>query len=238
MPLRFLILLLIFSLGAVGGIWAQAFLLPSLAANPVSQNWQFIKDWNARTQVIAPVQQVTIQENKGIERTIQKVQDTVVPVQSGGQRTGSGLVFTSDGLILTLSTLVPQGFKITVYQNGEALPATILKRDVLNNLALLKIEKTGLQTTGFVGNGGVSLGERVVLLSKALGKEGVETTVNQGIVKNIEDNTFATSMLETVAVSGALLFTLEERVAGLAFVDSRGTVHAISSFVLRTFLGL
>jgi hypothetical protein len=60
MTKRILTLLLLFLIGAVGGLWSQAFLLPSLAANPTFSNWQFLRDWNARTQVIAPVEQIFI----------------------------------------------------------------------------------------------------------------------------------------------------------------------------------
>jgi hypothetical protein len=41
-----------FSVGAAGGMWAQAFLLPAMASNPAFAQLQFIKDWNARTQIV------------------------------------------------------------------------------------------------------------------------------------------------------------------------------------------
>ena len=105
MPKRILLLLLLFLTGVAGGLWSQAFLLPSLAANPAFADWQFLKDWNARTQVIAPVEQIFIRENKAVEKTIQQVKGTVVALKSAGARPGSGLVYTSDGLIITLSSL-------------------------------------------------------------------------------------------------------------------------------------
>ena len=119
MTRRILLFLLLFLAGAAGGLWSQAFLLPSLAANPAFADWQFLKDWNARTQIIAPVEQIFVRENEAIERTIQEVKNTVVALKSSGTRAGSGLVYTSDGLVVTLSSLVPTGFKIMNMENVE-----------------------------------------------------------------------------------------------------------------------
>lgn len=239
MAKRILIILLLFLAGAAGGLWAQAFLLPSLAANPAFAHWQFLQDWNARTQVVAPVEQIFVRENDAIQNTIDRVQGTVVGIKSSGARAGSGLVYTSDGLIVTLSSLVPAGWRITVYPEGkDPLLAQILKRDVKNNLALLKIEDGELKTTGFVDNGGVLLGEQVVLLAKVIeGKESV-ALVNIGIVKKIGEDSLATSMVERENVDGSPVFDIEGRVVGLVDADFQGNIFVISSSVLRTFLGL
>lgn len=239
MPRRVLILLLLFLVGAAGGLWSQVFLLPSLAANPAFQNWRFLKDWNARTQVIAPVEQIFVRENKATERTVQKIKGAVVAVKSAGAKAGSGLVYTSDGLIVTLSSLVPAGWKVTVYPEGkDSLRAQVLKRDLVNNLALLKIEETGLQTSGFVGNGGVELAERVILLGKLIEAKESVVFVNVGIVKRVEENSLTTSIVEQENVDGAPLFDVEGRVAGLVDADFQGNIFAIPSSVLRVFLGL
>ena len=239
MTKRVLLLLLLFLAGASGGLWAQAFLLPSLAANPAFAEWQFLKDWNARTQVIAPVEQIFIRENKAIEKTIQEVKNTVVALKSSGARAGSGLVYTSDGLIVTLSSLVPAGWKITIYPEGQdPLEAQVLKRDVKNNLVLLKIENTGLKTAGFTGNGGVKLGERVVLLAKIIEKDEATLIVNMGIIKKVKEDSLATSIVEQENVDGAPLFNVEGRVAGLADADLQGNIFIVPSSMLRTFLGL
>jgi len=239
MPRRILILLLLFLLGALGGLWSQAFLLPSLAANPAFQNWQFLKDWNARTQVIAPVEQIFVRENKAIERTVQEIKGTVVAVKSAGAKAGSGFVYTSDGLIVTLSSLVPAGWKVIVYPEGkDPLRAQVLKRDLVNNIALLKIEETGLQTSGFVGNGGVKLAERVILLAKIIEAKESVIFVNLGVIKKVQEDSLTTSIVERANIDGAPLFDVEGRVAGLADADFQGNVSAIPSSVLRTFLGL
>ncbi|MDA1337405.1 MAG: serine protease [bacterium] len=239
MPKQILIFLLLFLIGAGGGLWAQAFLLPSLSANTSFASWQFLKDWNARIQVIAPVEQIFVRENEAIEKTINIVQDTVVAIKSSGARAGSGLVYTLDGLIVTLSSLVPAGFKVTVHSEGkDPLPAQILKRDVANNLALLKIEDTGLKTTGFIENGGVNLGERVILLAKVIEDKKSTVIVNTGVIKRIKENALVTSIVEKENVDGSPVFDIEGRVVGLVDADLQGNIFVIPSSTLRTFLGL
>jgi S1-C subfamily serine protease len=141
-------------------------------------------------------------------------------------------------LIVTLASLVPAGYKVAVYENADAFPAQVLKRDVALNLALLKIEKTGLQTAGFVGNGGVALGERLILVAKLVKKEQAVSFVNQGSVKKVGEGSIATSISERENVDGAPLFDVEGRVAGLADADFQGNIFAIPASVLRVFLGL
>lgn len=239
MASKILISLLVFCLGAAGGIWAQAFLLPAMAANPAFQNWQFLKDWSARVQVVAPVHEIYVRENEAVERAVQKGKGTVVAVESGSGRKGSGLVYTSDGLVVTTSYLVPQGYRVTVYpENQDPLQAQVLKRDATNNLALLKIEETGLQTSGFVSNGGVSLGARVVLVAKLVDGEEVSLFVNQGSIKQIQEDRMITSILERTGVDGAPLFDVEGRVVGLADSDFQGNIFAVPASTLRSFLGL
>ncbi|MDP2734927.1 MAG: serine protease [bacterium] len=239
MASKILTFVLVFCLGAAGGIWSQAFLLPAMAANPALQNWQFIKDWSARVQVVAPVHEIFVRENQAIEQVVQRAKGTVVGIESGIGRRGSGLVYTSDGLIVTTSYLVPQGYRVTVYpENQEPLSAQVLKRDVTANLALLKVEETGLQTSGFVANGGVALGARVVLIAKLIDGEDVSLFMNQGLIKQIQEDRMITSITERTGVDGAPLFDVEGRVAGLADSDFQGNIFAIPSSVLRSFLGL
>ena len=95
-----------------------------------------------------------------------------------------------------------------------------------------------IQTAGFVGNEGVKLGERVVLLAKIIEMDESTTTVNVGVVKKVKEDSLVTSIVEKENVDGAPLFNVEGRVAGLADADLQGNIFVIPSPVLREFLGL
>lgn len=240
---KILILILVFILGAIGGVWAQAFLLPALASSGRFQDWEFVKDWNARTTIVRPVEEVVITESEGIERAVERAEHVVVAVESrSGNRvvTGSGLVATSDGLIVTLARVVPQGYGVMIYIRGDEDPveAQVLKRDAEQDLALLQIDRKSLSTTSFAVSGDVKLGMSVFLLGKIFEQEGVTTIANTGIVKADSRNAVRTNIFEKFTLQGSTLFDLEGKAIGLNTIDEEGKVTTIPSPVIRAFSGL
>ena len=240
---RFFFFLLSFCLGVLGGVWAQSFLLPALASNPAFQNLQFIKDWNAKIQVISPVQEIVIRENEGLERLVKRLDKVVAGLESVSGSTvirGSAFVYTSDGLAIALSTLVPQGFQAKLHIAGSELPvvAQVLKRDAKNNLVLLKTESAGLETAGISEEGALSVGERAILVGKTFEKEGVVPFVNQGVVQGLYEDRVQTNIREFLSVQGSPVFDIEGKLLGLALLDANSKVKTIPVSVLRSFLGL
>ncbi len=232
-----------FCLGVLGGVWAQAFLLPDLASNPSFQNLQFIKDWNAKIQVITPVQEIVIKENEGLERLVKRLDRVVVGLESVSASTvlhGSAFMYTSDGLAVALSTLVPQGFQVKLHISGSEKPveAQVLKRDAKNNLVLLKIESTGLETTGISEESALSVGERVILMGKTFEKDGLIPFVNQGVIQGLYPDRIQTNVREFLSVQGSPVFDIEGKLLGLALLDQNNKVKTIPISVLRSFLGL
>jgi S1-C subfamily serine protease len=240
MAKRTLLILCVFILGAAGGIWAQAFLLPFLGSMPQFQSMRFIQDWNARTVIVQPVSRISVDQNVALEKTVEQVSRMVVSVESESGRKGSGLAVTSDGLILTRASLVPAGFGVSVFldQSQEVVPAQVLKRDLENNLALLKIAKNNLSTAGFVLDGEVKPGTALVLVAATEYGKKKETMVNEGVVRSVRKELIQTTMTETAGAIGAPLFTLEGRVAGIAAISLQGSVSVIPVSSLRGFLGL
>ena len=192
--------------------------------------------WNSRTVLVQPVSRISVDEPAALEKTVEKSSKTVVLVQSSASRKGSGLVVTSDGLILTRASLVPAGFGVLVLldQDQEKIPAQVLKRDAANNLALLKVEKNNLSTAGFVNDGELRPGMKLVLLARS----DTGTIVNEGVVRSVAGDLIQSTMTETTASTGAAVFTLEGRVAGIAAISQVGSVSVIPVASLRDFLGL
>jgi S1-C subfamily serine protease len=241
--IKILFLLLSFCFGILGGIWSQSFLLPSLASSPAFQNLQFIKDWNAKIQVISPVQEIVIRENEGLERLVKRLDKVVVGLESVSGSTviqGSAFVYTSDGLAVALSTLVPQGFQTNLHIAGVVLPveAKVLKRDAKNNLVLLKTESTGLETAGVSEESALSVGERAVLIGKTFGKDGLAPFVNQGVIQGLYEDRVQTNIREFSSVQGSPVFDIEGKLLGLALLDQNSRVKTLPISVLRSFLGL
>ena len=237
MLVRILKILLIFLLGALGGVWAQTSLLPFLMDSPVLQ----------REMIVNPTKTIIVRENVVLTEAIEKVEKTVIGVRTetaaGKVLEGSGLALTSDGLVVILAELVPQGSDFYFYVDGKWPSYQILKRDPESNLALVKIGEKGLSTAGFANLEKIKLGERVFLL----GMEFTPTTtdlliapdmfVDEGSISSLSEQLIQTNIYEPRA-AGAPLFDIMGNVVGLSAVDETGRVSAIPISIIRAFAGL
>jgi putative serine protease PepD len=103
--------------------------------------------------------------------------------------TGSGEVINSDGYILTnnhvIAVAATAGGKVSVlFAGGTSQPATIVGRDVLTDLAVLKVSDTaGLKPIALGSSAALQVGQPVVALGAPLGLSG---TVTSGIVSALD----------------------------------------------------
>jgi len=132
----------IFILGIGGGIFADQILWPYLVERPLFSQYRLEQS----PVYLTERKEITIQENVALKNAIEKVEKTVVGVRTetkvGKILEGSGLLVTADGLVVTLAELVPQGSTFSFFVDGELASFQILKRDLKENLALVKIEKS------------------------------------------------------------------------------------------------
>src|SRR5262249_17053707 len=93
---------------------------------------------------------------------------------------GSGFTINGDGHILTNNHVVDGTTEITVkLSDGRQLSAKVLGRDPKTDLALLKIDATGLPTIALGDSSALKVGEPVMAIGNAF---GLEQTVTTGIV--------------------------------------------------------
>ena len=120
------------------------------------------------------------------------VRDSVVTITSEGVSTrgmfsipatgvGSGIVLTADGYILTNKHVVNGSQSLSVeLANGKDYPAELVETSPDHDLALNKIEATGL-TPAVIGNpAGIQVGETVIAIGSPLGT--FTETVTKGIL--------------------------------------------------------
>ncbi|HUR33460.1 MAG TPA: DegQ family serine endoprotease [Vicinamibacterales bacterium] len=93
---------------------------------------------------------------------------------------GSGVVVTADGYILTNNHVIDSADEIRVeFNDGRSFKATLVGADKPSDLALLKIEQTGLPTLPLGNSDGVQVGDVVLAVGNPL---GIGQTVTMGIV--------------------------------------------------------
>ena len=98
-------------------------------------------------------------------------------VESGA---GSGVIISSDGYILTCAHVVRGASNITVSIGDKDYPATLVGEDTTSDIAVVKVDATGL-TPATVGNSdNLKVGESVMAVGNPLGELG--GTVTSGIV--------------------------------------------------------
>jgi S1-C subfamily serine protease len=79
-----------------------------------------------------------------IQNVADKVSQSVVSVRSRTRGIGSGVVWTSDGLIVTCSHIVRKLVELEVsLSNGRSFPAKVIGNDPYSDIALLKIQANG-----------------------------------------------------------------------------------------------
>jgi S1-C subfamily serine protease len=226
----------IFIIGIVGGIFADQILWPRFIERPLFYKYRLEQ---------APIYQnvtkeITIQENTALEEAIKKIDKVVVGIRAktatGKIIEGSAIVVTSDGLVLTLNSLVPQGSEISLFLDSKKITPKVLKRK--NNLALLKIEENNLATTAFADFDKITLGERVFLLGITFAKNDLTQKItNEGIIKTFDESSIQSNIIEDLTLQGSPLFDIEGKLVGLNTIDKTGKVSAISIKTIRDFLG-
>lgn len=150
--------------------------------------------------------------------------------QGQPQGTGSGVIYASDGVIVTNDHVVVAGggqpaanLEVTL-SSGDRLVATLLGRDPISDLAVLRVDETDLPAAEFLRDfREVQVGEYAIAMGSPL---GLEATVTFGIVSAVKreiaapGSLGATDFIQTDAPispgnSGGPLVDTDGRVIGI-----------------------
>lgn len=168
------------------------------------------------------------------------------PQSSTTTATGSGIIISEDGYIVTNNHVVDSSssnsyyelskatsIKIklnsTTYGDDATYDATVVGQDSQTDLAVLKIEKTGLTKAEFADSDQAVVGEFVMAVGSPL---GLDTTVTQGIISAVNrevesDGTKYTCIQTDAAInsgnSGGALINSDGKVIGINTLKLSGT---------------
>lgn len=156
---------------------------------------------------------------------------------TGGIFTGTGIVITDNGDIVTNAHVVEEATTVRVRFVDETEPreAEVLAVDPGNDLALLRIAATGLVPATFAPAHSVRIGDPVVAVGYALDLDG-GPTVTSGIVSAINrtipsgegalDNLIQTDAAISSGNSGGPLVNLRGEVVGINTAVYRGDTQS------------
>ena len=201
----------IFLVGMVGGIFADQIFWPYFVERPLFYQYRLEKN----PVYVTEIKEFTIEENIALKLAIAKVEKTVIGIktetEAGEILEGSGLIVTSDGLMVTLASLVPTGSDFLFYVDAKPASYQILKRDLTTDLALVKLGGTNLPTVSFANFEKMELGERVFLvgLNFVASRTSPSLFVNEGIVKSFTEDFIETNIIEKSTLKGSPLFNIQ-----------------------------
>jgi serine protease Do len=150
------------------------------------------------------------------------------PVARG---TGSGVIFTADGAILTNNHVVDEALTINVHlRDGRFLPARLVGRDPETDLAVVKVEAAGLVAAKFADSDNARVGEWVVAIGSPFGLGYTVTTGvlsakgRGGLGMNTIEDYLQTDASINPGNSGGPLCDLDGRVLGInTMIVGRGS---------------
>jgi serine protease Do len=98
---------------------------------------------------------------------------------------GSGFIIDESGLVLTNKHVIsdPKAAYTVILNSGRKLPAVVVTRDPINDIAILRIEETGLPIIPLADHPHLDLGQNVIAIGNALGM--FRNTVSVGIVSGL-----------------------------------------------------
>jgi len=123
----------------------------------------------------------------------------------GGSSTGTGVILTKDGYIVTNSHVVEDARTISIdLTDGRSFPASLVGSDAVSDLAVLHIKAENLIAANFGDSAALKVGDSVAAIGDPLGKQ-LRGTFTDGIVSAINrDVTIGGRTMTLIQTNAAL----------------------------------
>jgi S1-C subfamily serine protease len=216
---------------------------PAPTAAPIGQGIQ------TAIPTAAP-QPITIDETSAVTQAAARVSPAIVTIAIGAAPAdpsdptfqipetgyGSGVIFDPNGWIVTNEHVVEGAQSLTVtLEDGSTYPGRVYGTDTLTDLAIVKIEATGLPTAPIGDSGSARVGQLAIAIGSPLGT--YTNSVTAGIISafgrtiEVQDATVIRNLIQTDAA-------INPGNSGGALLDSGGNVIGINTAVARTAEGI
>jgi len=197
--------------------------------------YYLIKDVS-KIDIIKKEDTIILTEADFIKDHIKEIQNSVLYITDlNSKKESSGLILTSDGLVLTLNSNVPKNSDFDFKFLGKSKVYEIRKRDAERDLALVQIGEVNLKPCSFAQDTNITLGDQVYILG--LNKEG-EYIFGEGVVKNISEKYIQTNIYGDSSFNGAPIFNEKGDILGIGRLNNNKLVDIILINDIKDFLNL
>jgi putative serine protease PepD len=218
------------ALGGFGGAFAYDQINSPDANVPVSAALPAANSHNASPQL----------QDGSVAAVAAAVLPSVVSIEAssaeGRASTGSGFVIRADGYIVTNNHVVDgaDGSIKVLFDDGTVMDAKVIGKTADYDLAVLKVDKTGLTPLTLADSSTVVVGDPVIAIGSPL---GLDSTVTTGIVSSLhrpvttssEDGDSA-AFMDAIQTDAAI----NPGNSGGPLIDSAGQVIGINSAIAST----
>jgi 2-alkenal reductase len=225
--------------GAVAGGGAAYFMIqraeanrPAITAQPVSAPVQPAPTPSASAPSAPAAQSAPSSASEAMITAVQQVAPAVVTVLSAssqGSGSGSGVIISADGYILTNNHVVANARQLAVvFADSSRREAELIGTDPLNDIAVLRVEGDlpGVATIG--DSAALMPGEQVLAIGSPLGN--FRNTVTAGVISAL--NRSVGSMEGLIQTDAAI----NSGNSGGPLINLRGEVVGINTLVVRNDL--
>ena len=191
-------------------------------------------------------QPVTLDESSAIINVAAKAGPSVVRIYTKGidpnsatqqeqDGVGSGIIFEANGWILTNRHVVASTTDLTVQlKDGTKYDATIYGIDTLTDLAIVKVDATGLPAATIGDSDGLKVGELVVAIGSPLGT--FDNSVTSGIVSALgRDITTEGGHIRNLIQTDA---AINPGNSGGPLLDATGAVIGVNTAIAQNSTGI
>ncbi|MDD2483351.1 MAG: trypsin-like peptidase domain-containing protein [Candidatus Shapirobacteria bacterium] len=145
---------------------------------------------------VVSVKKEIVNEESVVTKVVEESTPSVVTIRTE-QDVGTGFIISSDGLIVTNKHVVADvtvSYKVVIGKD-EVVEVKNIYRDPLNDLAIIKIEKTNLNMVNLGDSDKLKVGQSVIAIGTALGE--FRSTVTTGVISGLGRGITAGAVGET-----------------------------------------
>ena len=174
---------------------------------------------------------------EGFGEVTERLRRSTVHVRSGGQGSGSGVIWTSRGVIITNAHVIRGNSPTVELWDGRRLAARVLQHNRGRDLAALQIDAPDLPAAAHGDSAALRPGELVIAVGNPMGFVGAVST---GVVHRMENMEARPWIISDVRLapgnSGGPLANAKGEVVGITAMIAGGLGFAIPSNSVSRFL--
>ncbi len=234
------------AVGIGAGLWIWDIFFADDPKDPFEYDYDFgwEEDASASQEITIPTYPtgegvvLEVETDHGPELTAQEIYQrvnpsvvTVLAQLDGSVSVGTGVIFRSDGYILTNHHVLAGGRDCSItLDTGQSYEAQYVAGDERNDLAVLKVELTGLPAATFGDSDQLAVGDRVYAIGNPLGVE-LRGTLTDGIVSAINRDVWVDGRTMTLIQTNA---ALNSGNSGGPLINAYGQVVGINTIKMSS----